>query len=188
MYSKHNQGNSVAAERFFRTLQNKIYKHLTSILKNRYIDKLADVINVWLSPSKKICCICSNETPLKMRKKAFYLILKALFFLKIFKFLSWLFGHVEKKGLIRNIRLISTFMTSQPGCQTVSIHILLNISQSKCNQTLKFGQLIEFSKTKILLWISYRKLGRKTSFRPLFVKKYLYEVKISGLHHILWFF
>ena len=29
-------------------------------------------------------------------KNAFYLILKALFVLKIFKFLSWLFGHVEK--------------------------------------------------------------------------------------------
>ena len=29
-------------------------------------------------------------------KNAFYLIVKALFVLEIFKFLSWLFGHVEK--------------------------------------------------------------------------------------------
>ena len=36
------------------------------------------------------------ESPLKMMKNVFYLILKALFVLKIFKFLSWLFGHVEK--------------------------------------------------------------------------------------------
>ena len=37
-----------------------------------------------------------NESPLKMMKNAFYFTLKALFVLKIFKFLSWLFGHVEK--------------------------------------------------------------------------------------------
>ena len=34
-------------------------------------------------------------------------------------------------------------MTSQPGLQTIAIHILPNISQSKGNQTMKFGQLIE---------------------------------------------
>ena len=37
-----------------------------------------------------------SESPLKMMKKAFYFTLKSLFVLKIFKFLSWLFGHVEK--------------------------------------------------------------------------------------------
>ena len=40
MYSIHNEGKSVAAERFIRTLKTKIYKHMTSILKNVYIDKL----------------------------------------------------------------------------------------------------------------------------------------------------
>ena len=39
-------------------------------------------------PSKKICFIYLNESPLKMVKNAFYFILKALFVLKIFKFLS----------------------------------------------------------------------------------------------------
>ena len=38
-----------------------------------------------------------NKSPLKMMKNAFYFALKALFVLKIFKFLSWLFGHVEKR-------------------------------------------------------------------------------------------
>ena len=36
-------------------------------------------------------------------------------------------------------------MTSQPGYQAVTIHILFNISRSKGNQTMKFGQLIEYS-------------------------------------------
>ena len=35
-----------------------------------------------------------NKTPLKMMKNVFYFTLKALFILKIFKFLSWLYGHV----------------------------------------------------------------------------------------------
>ena len=38
MYSTHNEGKSVAAERFIRTLKSKIYKYMTSISKNVYID------------------------------------------------------------------------------------------------------------------------------------------------------
>ena len=37
-------------------------------------------------------------------------------------------------------------MTSQPGLQTIAIHILPNISQSKGNQTMKFGQLINITR------------------------------------------
>ena len=42
-------------------------------------------------------------------------------------------------------------MTSQPGLQTAAIHILSNISQSKQNHIMKFGQLIEYSKRNIKL-------------------------------------
>ena len=45
MYSAHNEGKSVVAERFIKTIKNKIYKHMTSISKNMYIDKLDDIIN-----------------------------------------------------------------------------------------------------------------------------------------------
>ena len=44
-------------------------------------------IKVRLSPSKKICVVCFIESPLTMMKNAFYFIIKALFVLKIFKFL-----------------------------------------------------------------------------------------------------
>ena len=44
MYSTHNEGKSVIAERFTRTLKNKIYKYLTSISKNVHIDKLDDIV------------------------------------------------------------------------------------------------------------------------------------------------
>ena len=45
MYSTHNEGKSVVAERFIRTLKNKIYKYMTSISKNVYVDKLDDIVN-----------------------------------------------------------------------------------------------------------------------------------------------
>ena len=45
MYSTHNEGKSVIAERFIRTLKNKIYKYMTSISKNVIIDKLGDMVN-----------------------------------------------------------------------------------------------------------------------------------------------
>ena len=45
MFSTHNEGKSVIAERFIRTLKNKNYKYMTSISKNVYIDKLDDIVN-----------------------------------------------------------------------------------------------------------------------------------------------
>ena len=42
-------------------------------------------------------------------------------------------------------------MTSQPGWQTIVIKILLNISRSKSNQTMKFGQLLECNMRKFFL-------------------------------------
>ena len=49
MYSTHNEGKSVVAERFIRTLKSKIYKYMTSISKNVYIDKLDDIVGEYNS-------------------------------------------------------------------------------------------------------------------------------------------
>ena len=45
MYSTHNEGKSVVAERLIKTLKNKIYKPMTSIPKIVYIDKLDEIVN-----------------------------------------------------------------------------------------------------------------------------------------------
>ena len=45
MYWIHNEEKSVAAERFIRTLKNKIFKYVASISKNMYIDKLDYIVN-----------------------------------------------------------------------------------------------------------------------------------------------
>ena len=45
MYSTHNEGRFVVAERFISTLKSKVYKYMTSISKNVYIDKLDDIVD-----------------------------------------------------------------------------------------------------------------------------------------------
>ena len=73
-----------------------------------------------------------------------------------------------KNGLIRKIRLILKFMTSQPGQQTIAIHMLPSISRRKGNQTMKSGQLIEYNMRNIFLEKSYTKCGGKIIPRPFF--------------------
>ena len=45
MYLIHNEGKSVAAERFIRTFKNKIYKYMTAISKKVYVNKLDNIVN-----------------------------------------------------------------------------------------------------------------------------------------------
>ena len=45
MYSTHNERKSVVAQRFIRTLKDKIYKHMTAISKNVYFDVLNDIVD-----------------------------------------------------------------------------------------------------------------------------------------------
>ena len=44
MYSNFNEGKSVVAERFIKTLKNKIYKHMTKVCKNVYFNVLDDIV------------------------------------------------------------------------------------------------------------------------------------------------
>ena len=53
--------------------------------------------------------------------------------------------------MIRKVRLISKFMTSQPDYHTVVIHILLNISRNEISRTVKFVQLIEYNQRNIFI-------------------------------------
>ena len=80
------------------------------------------------------------------------------------------FWPCKKNGLIRKVRLISKFITSQPGLQIVTIHILPNILRSKDKQTMKFCQVTEYNKRNIFLQKSVPDLF-------LVFKKTLYEVK-----------
>ena len=48
MDSTYNEGKSVVAERFIRTLKNKILKHMTAVSKNVYFDVLDDIVNKYI--------------------------------------------------------------------------------------------------------------------------------------------
>ena len=71
-----------------------------------------------------------------------------------------------KNCLIRMIKLISKFLTSQLGNETIAIHILPSISRNKGNQTMEFGQLTEYNMRNIFLETSYTKCDREALFRP----------------------
>ena len=91
---------------------------------------LSSNIKVGLSPSKK-----------KIFFIHFLNFLRLICFndspLKMMYLMSWLFGHIEKKRFDWN-----------------NTHILPNTSQSKCNQTIKFGQLREYNKGSISFFVS----------------------------------
>ena len=70
------------------------------------------------------------------------------------------------------IRLISKFMMSKPGKQTIAIHILPDISRNKGNQ------LIEYHMRNIFLEKSYTKCGGETIPR-LFPKKSKFSISLD---------
>ena len=74
---------------------------------------------------------------------AFLYYLKSSFHSQDASVFATTFWSCRENGLIR--------LASQPGLQTIAIDILLNISQSKEKQTMKFGQLIEYNKRNIFL-------------------------------------
>ena len=86
---------------------------------------------------------------------------------------------MQKNDLIRKIRLISKFLTSHPGQQTITIHKLPNISRNKGNKAMKFGQVIKIARQIFFFKHHAENEPRKLVF--LFFKKALYEVKASDL-------
>ena len=89
--------------------------------------------------------------PFKNDEKIPFLSSEKLFSFSRHLIFVLVFWSCRKNGLIRNIRLVSKSMTSKLGSQTITIHILRNISRIKGNQTMKFGQLIEYNMTNIFL-------------------------------------
>ena len=89
------------------------------------------------------------ESPLKMMKNAFYFTLKARQVLKIFNFLSWICANVEKE-LYQKDKVIFKIYGITTWLPNIAIPILTNISRSKDNQAVTFGQL-EYNLRNIFL-------------------------------------
>ena len=73
MYSTNNVEKSVIAERFIRTLKNKIYKYMTAISKNVYIDKLDDIVkeynNKYHTSIKMKLVVVTDNTYINVKKE-----------------------------------------------------------------------------------------------------------------------
>ena len=76
MYSTYNEGNSVVAERFIRTLKNKLYKHMTATGKNVYYDVLDDVVNEYNN---------TKHNTIKMKPKMLKMIIIEYILMSIIK-------------------------------------------------------------------------------------------------------
>ena len=61
MYSIHNEEKSVVAERFIRTLKNKLYKYMTLVSKNVYINKLDDIVDEYNNTYHRTIKMKPNE-------------------------------------------------------------------------------------------------------------------------------
>ena len=85
----------------YRCLKNVIYQIDNKnewLLRSVTFTAKLELVFVLKSDSHLFTCF--NDSPSKLTKNAFYFILKALFVLKIFAFLSWLFRHAEKTAWI----------------------------------------------------------------------------------------
>ena len=80
-------------------------------------------------------------------------------------------------------------MTSQPGKQTIVIHVLPNILRNRNNQVMKFGQLREYNMKNIFLEKPYTKCGGETSPRP-FSEKLKLSISLDQQSEFLfsWFY
>ena len=125
---------------------------------------------VGLPPSKKLCYLLDWK-PFKNGEKCFLFHLKSFFRSKDVYVFVTTFWPCRKNSLI--IRWISKFMTSQPGLKQLQYTYCPISHKVKANQTMKFGQIIEYNKKNSFLQNLYRKWDKKTSFRPLYFLKKL---------------
>ena len=112
-----------------------------------------------------------------MLKNTFYFMLKALFVLEIFTYLSWLFGYVEKgldKKAIVNFKIYDVTDWTTNNYNTLIAQYL----KKQSNQTVKFGQLIECNIYNIYIFLekSYTNCGGEASPRIFY--------KISKLNYL----
>ena len=76
MYSTFNEGKSVIAKRFIRTLKNKLYKHMTATSKNVYYNVLDDVVNEYNN---------TKHNTIRMKPKMLKMIIKEYISMNIIK-------------------------------------------------------------------------------------------------------
>ena len=114
MYLTYNKGKSVVAERFTRTLKNKIFKHMIAISKNVYFDELDDFFNecnntvhktIKMKPLTLRVIVMLNTMKIKMKKILNLNLVTMLEFQNIKVFLLKDIHQIDQKKFLLLVKL-----------------------------------------------------------------------------------
>ena len=119
MYLTYNKGKSVVAQRFTRTLKNKIFKHMIAISKNVYFDELDDIFNecnntvhktIKMKPLTLRVIVMLNTMKIKMKKILNLNLVTMLEFQNIKTFLLKDILQIGQKKFLLLIKLKTQFL------------------------------------------------------------------------------
>ena len=165
----------------FNALNAFIYLHWKCHFLKNSLNFTEIKLKVGLSPSKNFFVICFSAALLKMIKNPFYFILKALFVLKIFKLLSWLFWSHRKNGLIRKTKLISKLMTSHLVNEQLQYTYCLLFHEVKATRQWNLVNYYNITReTFFFKNYAENEAGRLVPDPFLSLRNAQYEVKLSG--------
>ena len=114
MYLTYNKGKSVVAQRFTRTLKNKIFKHMIAISKNVYFDELDDIFNecnntvhktIKMKPLTLRVIVMLNTMKIKMKKILDLNLVTMLEFQNIKVFLLKDIHQIDQKKFLLLVKL-----------------------------------------------------------------------------------
>ena len=114
MYLTYNKGKSVVAQRFTRTLKNKIFKHMIAISKNVYFDELDDIFNecnntvhktIKMKPLTLRVIVMLNTMKIKMKKILNLNLVTMLEFQNIRVFLLKDIHQIDQKKFLLLVKL-----------------------------------------------------------------------------------
>ena len=152
MYSTYNEGRSVVAERFIRTLKNKIFKHMTAISKNVYFDVLDHIVNK-----------CNNTVHRKIKMKPIKVTSNSYAYNEDFnkKDFKFKIGDHVRVSKYKNI-----FAKGYTPNQSEEVYVV-----SKIKNTVPWTDVISDLNGELIIGIFYGKELRKTNQEKLRIEK-----------------
>ena len=98
------------------------------------------------------------------------------------------FSFMQENDLIWRNRLASEFIVSQPGYQTVAIQVLSNVSRSKGNETMKFGQLKSLTSEILFFKNHTQNVVEKPFWDPFLKNQNWAYLRVNSLKYIQFVF
>ena len=129
------------------------------VLEYIYCNSLVHSVNFYLRSDlhvPKKCFICFSP---------FHFILKALFILRIFKFLDWIFGYLEKTTWLERSDYFQNLWRQNLVNKQLQYYPISQVVKATRNEIRSIDRIQQ--EKHFFFQKSCRKWGRETSFRPL---------------------